>query len=803
VQQISSKEKLPEYFEKEPMRISPVAVILTFLLTACPVTPISQELPVNSVILQDNVVVLTTSDRAAIASVQDDKVVFTSKVRFKPGDILINETGKPFLRRVIKIADVNEGYAMVTEKASLSDVIRRGKLDFSLPVKMTQLTGVTTAQLKAKDVEFKDGKLCLKNQKKNGFTINLCSGIELKMKFEANFDFFNPGNSKIKIYGELEGSVELEPKVTWKIQEKLLESIPFRFTSTQFIPEINTPFGKLKIPIEVGPGITLGFAISANKKPPTNAELSLSLFKLKLGLKGKVGVQSKDWGLVAIDENAQLNPFYEFIPVSFSGKAALEAKPTATFETKMKISYGVTVFESSNLEVAIEPTIESNLEIIPSQNSPIGFRIDHRPELKIWAGLRGAIDLSIWLFKVSSGADFGIEAQLAKLCGSIPPDGSITVDPTAANLQANETKILNAAVNGYPFVLTLDQSQCGSVPTWTSSGGILNSVSDGRSATFRAASGGTYAVKVINPLDTNKTATATISVAVGNIGISPPGPVSLTVGQSQQLTANETGLSTTAVSWTSSAPGVASVTSSGLVAALASGSTTITAQSTVDSSKTASVLVTVSAPTGAEISGSISGLPNGVWKVAVAYTPNGSSLYAVGARASVSNGLFQLPLDSPPTGPVTLVPISSPQTGVSASPSTTNWTVPLALKLLVFNDSNGDNQPSSNEQVAFLSDSDNTFRDNSSFGSGALNLVYADQAYSLTGQGLTSNNSVVNWGVSALAGWVRYTFATNGTQVSVGASNQFSNLSLSVGSIGTIQTASFSSPSSLQIGFIR
>jgi hypothetical protein len=213
--------------------------------------------------------------------------------------------------------------------------------------------------------------------------------------------------------------------------------------------------------------------------------------------------------------------------------------------------------------------------------------------------------------------------------------------------------------------------------------------------------------------------------------------------------------------------------------------------------------VTVSVPTGPEISGSIAGLPNGVWKVAVAYTPNGSSLYAVGARATISNGLFQLPLDSPPTSPVTLVPISSPQTGVSASPSTTNWTVPLALKLLVFNDSNGDNQPSSNEQVAFLSDSDNTFRDNSSFGSGALNLVYADQAYSLTGQGLTSNNSVVNWGVSALAGWVRYTFATNGTQVSVGASNQFSNLSLSVGSIGTIQTASFSSPSSLQIGLNR
>jgi uncharacterized protein YjdB len=70
--------------------------------------------------------------------------------------------------------------------------------------------------------------------------------------------------------------------------------------------------------------------------------------------------------------------------------------------------------------------------------------------------------------------------------------------------------------------------------------------------------------------------------------------LSLTPGQTQQLTATVTGNANTAVTWESSATGIVTVSATGLVRAITPGNATITARSAADPSKTGTTAVTVS-----------------------------------------------------------------------------------------------------------------------------------------------------------------------------------------------------------------
>ncbi len=90
-----------------------------------------------------------------------------------------------------------------------------------------------------------------------------------------------------------------------------------------------------------------------------------------------------------------------------------------------------------------------------------------------------------------------------------------------------------------------------------------------------------------------------------SVSIHPPGPFSLQVGESLQLSAQVRHTSNTAVTWSSSNPSVVTV-SNGLVTAVGPGSATVRATSQADSSKSASVSVNVNAPPPPD-SNSISG----------------------------------------------------------------------------------------------------------------------------------------------------------------------------------------------------
>jgi uncharacterized protein YjdB len=76
-----------------------------------------------------------------------------------------------------------------------------------------------------------------------------------------------------------------------------------------------------------------------------------------------------------------------------------------------------------------------------------------------------------------------------------------------------------------------------------------------------------------------------------------PTTATMTPGQAQQLTASVVGGTNTNVSWKSSAPGIATVTSTGVVRAITAGSATITVTSTADAARTASTSITVGATT--------------------------------------------------------------------------------------------------------------------------------------------------------------------------------------------------------------
>lgn len=91
-------------------------------------------------------------------------------------------------------------------------------------------------------------------------------------------------------------------------------------------------------------------------------------------------------------------------------------------------------------------------------------------------------------------------------------------------------------------------------------------------------------------------------VPVANVSLTvAPTTLNLQPGQTQQLTATVSGTANTAVTWASSAAGVATVSETGLVRAITAGTATITARSQADPARTATTSVTVTAPAGGTV----------------------------------------------------------------------------------------------------------------------------------------------------------------------------------------------------------
>ncbi len=164
---------------------------------------------------------------------------------------------------------------------------------------------------------------------------------------------------------------------------------------------------------------------------------------------------------------------------------------------------------------------------------------------------------------------------------------SIAISPTSDSLLVGQSQSVTASVvatGGLPTTVIFRTNAAG-VATVSASGLVT------------AVGAGTATITAIATADTTKRATATITVvapAVQSVTISPTS-ASLMVGQSQALNAVVTttgGLPTTVV-FRTSAPGVATVSASGVVSAVSGGSALITAMATADTSRQATATITV------------------------------------------------------------------------------------------------------------------------------------------------------------------------------------------------------------------
>lgn len=165
---------------------------------------------------------------------------------------------------------------------------------------------------------------------------------------------------------------------------------------------------------------------------------------------------------------------------------------------------------------------------------------------------------------------------------------SITLSPLTATISVGATQAVTAAVQ-------LDPGESTTL-IWRSSTPAAATVS--ATGVVTGVSLGTALITALAAADTTVRASMAVTVAslVRSIAVAPAA-VTLATGTTQQLTATvvaDPGLVTT-VTWRSSAPAVATVSATGLVAGVSLGTTVVTAISTADTTVRASVNVVVAA----------------------------------------------------------------------------------------------------------------------------------------------------------------------------------------------------------------
>ena len=272
----------------------------------------------------------------------------------------------------------------------------------------------------------------------------------------------------------------------------------------------------------------------------------------------------------------------------------------------------------------------------------------------------------------------------AAIAVSPKPVSSVIISPGQGNVTAGQTLQLTAQVtddqgnvlNGRPITFTSGSPAVATV----SASGLVTGVAPG-TATITATSEG-------------KTGTATVSVApvpVANVVVSPATP-NVTVGQTVQLSAsvqaaNNQELTGRSVSWSSGAPGIASVSATGVVSGLSPGtaivfatvegvigSATVTVRlvpvnSVVVSPQTASVTVgaavqlsaSVRDASGAELQGRLVGWTSSDETVAVVSSTGRVSGIKVGtatitASSEGKSGTATVTVTAAPVASVTVTP---------------------------------------------------------------------------------------------------------------------------------------------------
>jgi uncharacterized protein YjdB len=188
-------------------------------------------------------------------------------------------------------------------------------------------------------------------------------------------------------------------------------------------------------------------------------------------------------------------------------------------------------------------------------------------------------------------------------CGGGGGDGPGIVNaPVVVSVAVNPASVPPLDVGG-TVTLTADvqvQNGASTAVTWSSSAPNVATVGQ-QTGVVTAVAPGQATITATSLLNSSKSGSVTITVnapTVVSVTVTPSTVSPLDVGGTVTLNAavQVQGGASTAVSWSSSAPNVATVNQTGVVTAVGAGQATITATSVVNTSKTGSVSITVNAP---------------------------------------------------------------------------------------------------------------------------------------------------------------------------------------------------------------
>jgi uncharacterized protein YjdB len=191
----------------------------------------------------------------------------------------------------------------------------------------------------------------------------------------------------------------------------------------------------------------------------------------------------------------------------------------------------------------------------------------------------------------------------AASCGGGGGDGPGIVNaPVVVSVAVNPASVPPLDVGG-TVTLTADvqvQNGASTAVSWTSSAPNVATVGQ-QTGVVTAVAPGQATITATSLLNSSKSGSVTITVnppVVLSVTVTPSTVPALDIGGTVTLNASVQvqGGASNAVTWSSSAPNVATVNQTGVVTAVGAGQATITATSVVNTSKTGSVSITVNAP---------------------------------------------------------------------------------------------------------------------------------------------------------------------------------------------------------------
>ncbi len=241
---------------------------------------------------------------------------------------------------------------------------------------------------------------------------------------------------------------------------------------------------------------------------------------------------------------------------------------------------------TANLTVGQTQLFSATVSLPDGQNTAVAWSSNDPSVATVSAqGTVTAVSVGSTAIIATSVADTTLKATA--LLSVTPTIQSVSVTPVTAQLFIGQTQPLTATVVGDAGLSHAVQ--------WLSSNSTIASVSSAGVVTAHAT--GNAVITARSVADNSKSATASINISSRPLTVTiAQSNFSLVLGATAALVATveaDPGVST-AVTWSSSSPSVATVSASGLVTAVADGSSLITATSVADPSKKASVTATVS-----------------------------------------------------------------------------------------------------------------------------------------------------------------------------------------------------------------